>query len=168
MIAVDRLYLDTNVFIAMAEGTEDVSRKLYAIAGAQLPGDRFLFTSELSLAELLVHPIRQRNDALAQLYENWITDGGWLSVGPVDREVLEHAAHVRAQYASTKLPDAIHLSTAIGFGCSHFLTADNRLPEALELWRTKWGVTKGPARLNLLRLEMSILEEIVQVREAPE
>src|SRR6185312_2986825 len=150
--SVRRLYLDTNVFIAMAEGEDRLSSILYEMVGTQEPDEPFLYTSELSLAELIALPYRHSNDALIQLYDDWITDGGWLSVGPVARSVLWHAALIRSQYASIKLPDAIHLSTAIGFECAHFLTGDQRLPKNIELFHERWGIRNGPIQLEVLTL----------------
>lgn len=161
---IDRLYLDTNALIALAEGSDALSASLYELAGAQSVGEEFLFTSVLSLAELLVQPYKSQNDSLIDLYSNWLVDGGWLNVGPVDRDVLLYAAVVRSQYHAIKLPDAIHISTAIAFRCTHFLTDDKRLPERIELWHERWQLRKGPALLNILPLDRRLVDEIVRKR----
>lgn len=133
MEIINGLYLDTNVFIAMAEGATALSGKLYDFVRSQRPGHNFLFTSELSLAELLVYPLRHQEKGLVRLYDGWLTSGGWSTVVSISRPILLKAAYLRAQYATIKLPDAIHLSTAIEAGCTHFLTADKRLPERISL-----------------------------------
>lgn len=166
MPAVSRLYLDTNIFIALGEGSDDISTVLYELIGRQVPDEDFLFTSELSLAELLVQPYRQKNDELVSLYDNWIRPGSWLTVGPVDRSVLWYAAQVRVQYNSIKLPDAIHLSTAIGFECTHFLTGDKRIPDEIELWHERWGMVRGPSRLSVIRLSVDMVRELVAERRS--
>lgn len=161
MLDIDRLYLDTNVFIAMAEGANDLSSALYDLAADQGMASGFLCTSELALAELLVKPYRDQNNELIDLYDGWISSGSWLEVGPVDRMVLRYAAVLRQQYPAMKLPDAIHLSTAIGFGCSHCLTGDTRLPEEIRLIHTRWRMTKGPAVLRLVLLN---LDNVTRIR----
>ena len=96
---VQRLYLDANILILLGEGTGDVADLLSELAGMQLPAaSPFLCTSELSLAELLVHPYRRNDDVLIQQYDNWLVSGGFMEVGPVDRSVLSYAAVLRASY----------------------------------------------------------------------
>jgi predicted nucleic acid-binding protein len=160
MASIERLYLDTNVFIAMAEGADDLSAALYGLVADQQSKQRFLCTSELSLAELLVRPYREENDSLVQLYDNWIMPSSWLDVGPVDRNVLWFAAVVRQQHGSIKLPDAIHISTAIGLGCSHILTGDQRIPREISLTHKRWGIRNGPAKLEVLSLDPQTITTI--------
>jgi predicted nucleic acid-binding protein len=166
MADISRLYLDTNVFIAMAEGADELSSALYDLVASQVADEQFLCTSELAPAELLVKPYRDGNDPLIQLYDSWITPGGWLEVGPVERSVLWYAAVVRQQYRAIKLPDAIHVSTAIGMQSSHYLTGDKGLPEELNLVHTRWGMTRGPARLGVVRLSVESVKKIAQERKS--
>lgn len=161
---IDRLYMDTNALIALAEGSDALPGSLYELAGAQNAGEEFLFTSLLSLAELLVQPYKSRSDSLIDLYSDWLVDGGWLNVGPVDRDVLRYAAVVRSRHHAIKLPDAIHISTAIAFRCTHFLTGDKRLPEQIELRHERWGLIKGPAQLKIIPLDRRLVDEIVRKR----
>ncbi len=161
MTSIDRLYLDTNVFIAMAEGADSISDQLNQLAATQNPGSNFLFSSELSLAELLVHPIRNDNQPLQRMYEGWIQSGGWLTAAPVDRAVLRRSAEIRSLYRAVKLPDAIHLSTALAFQCTHFLTADRRLPAEIELPQDP-DERRAPLRLSVLTLEVDIVRGLVE------
>jgi predicted nucleic acid-binding protein len=125
----------------------------------------FLCTSELSLAELLVRPYREKNETLIQLYDNLIQrQNPWLEVGPVDHQTLWYAAVLRAGYPSIKLPDAIHLTTAIGFSCSHFLTADARIRGPVELLHEREGRFRGSASLEVLRPDASVLKSIIESR----
>jgi len=122
-----RLYLDANVFIYALEGYS---------AFVQLLGDLFdeidggrwsAVTSELALAECLVKPMMDGNEALCQTYENAFQETHSLHVGPVTRPVLVQAAALRAQNPALKLPDAIHAATAIACGCQTFVTNDKCL-----------------------------------------
>jgi predicted nucleic acid-binding protein len=162
--AINRLYLDANVFIALAEGSGPVSELLLELAGSQKPDEGFLFTSELSLAELLVHPCRDGDERVIQLYDNWTVSSGWLTVGPVDRDTLWSAALVRAEYSTLKLPDAIHLSTAVGFQCTHFLTADKRIPDTVQIPNRRHEVVRRSAPLEILRLDEDTLHMILKQR----
>lgn len=167
MDAIDRLYLDANIFILLGEGCGEIASLLYELislpAAGLLP---FFCTSEMTLAELLVRPYRERNDDLLRLYESWIVSGSTLGISSVDRAVLWGAAAIRATYRSVKLPDAIHLSTAIRMECSHVLTADRRIPDALEICTRQADHELGPARLEVLRPDPAVLLEIIETRRA--
>lgn len=164
MVRADRLYLDTNILIALAEGADDLSRMLWEMVGSQKPDQFFLCTSELTLAELMVMPVRQKDDKLLRLYDNWLVSGGLFEVAPIDKPILWGAATIRARYSTIKLPDAIHLSTALKMGCGHVLSADRGIPDELEVWSQQGGEEVGPARLTTLRPDLSTLDAIIRMR----
>jgi hypothetical protein len=65
---VSRIYLDTNVLIMLGEGGGRIVHLLYDLIGSQKPSDApFLCTSEFSLTELLVQPLRNRDEGLIRL-----------------------------------------------------------------------------------------------------
>ena len=120
-----RIYFDTNVFIAMHEGEgASVTPIVELVAKAQESSEPRLATSELTLSELLVLPVAKSDIELATLYERTIAPSNWLFLQTVDRTVLRLAARLRARQKSLRLPDAIHIATAVQLGCTHFLTAD--------------------------------------------
>lgn len=165
MERIRRLYLDANILMLLGEGRDDRAVLLTELAAAQEPSPKpFLCTSELTLAEVLVKPYREKDDRLIQQYENWMVLGGFMEIGPVHSSSLRFAAVLRAQYKSIKLPDAIHLSTAIGFGCSHFLSGDTRIPDRVERFHTRWGVTNGPAIVEVLPPTPDILRNIIEAQ----
>jgi predicted nucleic acid-binding protein len=45
---------------------------------------------------------------------------------PIDRSILVDAAHYRARLG-IKLPDAIHVATAVAAGCEIFLSNDRKI-----------------------------------------
>ena len=162
MVTVRRLYVDTNVFIRLFEGSDELVDHLRDLFLAERNGGKpFLTTSELTLAELLVNPYRRNDDKMIQIYDNWTLTNSALEVGPVNRYVLWYAAVLRSQFQSLKLPDAIHLSTAIGFGCSHFLTADKGIDDHYELMHQRFGSIKGPVRIDILRPEIDVVKHLV-------
>ncbi len=123
-----RVYLDTNIFIEIFEGRGRLSELLTRLLTAVENEDRQrLVTSQLALAELLVKPIALQREDLISVYDNWTISNTYLEVVPVVRELLKDAAALRANDKSLKLPDAIHLTTAIGTQCRYFLTRDKRI-----------------------------------------
>ncbi len=98
-------------------------------------GWRFI-SSELTLAEVLTKPIADAkltgNWALVDAYRFSIQDKANLqTIVPVSRAVLDMAADVRSENGSLRLPDAIHLATALSEACSVFVTNDLRFAAAL-------------------------------------
>lgn len=121
------IYLDSNILISAFGGEAERGNAplLMEMLGAATNRSIAPFlTSELSLAETLVRPFRTNDgEAIAEL-QTVFQPSAWLNVTPVDRTILLRSAQLRAQRPALKLPDAIHLSTALETGCTHILTAD--------------------------------------------
>jgi predicted nucleic acid-binding protein len=162
MRAVSRLYVDANILIHLVEHSDGLSAALTDLFTTQTSGRPFLVTSELTLAEVLVGPYRETNDRLIDRYDAATISSEQLEVGPVVRPVLWYAAALRAQYPALKTPDAIHVSTAIGMRCSHFLTADKRLADRYELTHHRYGLVKGPATVDVIRPELEVVQQLIE------
>ncbi len=135
-MTVFRLYLDTNPLIYALEGDDQQLRNCFRLLFEKL-NTYEVFTSELSLAEMLVQPYAADNHDLIERYKKLfrIEGNGFITVVPVSTEVLAHAAGFRGRQISLlkrnpKLPDCIHAATAYLSGCSHFMTRDN----GMKLW----------------------------------
>ena len=134
------VYLDANVFIAAVEGVQsDVRALLWQLFAAGESGRAVLVTSELRLAEVLPKvsaPIRRT-------YMDLIVRSGSFDLRSVSRQILvETAAYRRASIrkdsdgreSMVKLPDAIHIVTAIHSQCRKVLSDDAqlRLPQGYD------------------------------------
>ena len=139
IVSAPLLYIDTNVFIAALEGPEGTSDVAWQVLEAIERGDAVGVTSELTLAELLVQPMRRGDGELVSTYEAMIASDGVFTVAPVDRGALVTAARLRADHPSLRLPDAIHLATAIATGAGHLVTRDVRLAAASPIPVTDGG-----------------------------
>lgn len=119
------VYLDTNALISFFETDDSPIVFLFEQAAAGLVG---LFTSELTLAEILVDPLRNHEDALADVYEEFLRTGDddGFTVVPVSREILMVSARLRADWRG-KIPDSIHVATALAFECGIVVSSDQRL-----------------------------------------
>lgn len=119
----DRIYLDVNIWIYALEGYPNFRPDLAALFQAIDQGTLTAVTSELALAEALVKPIQNQDQATQKLYQQAIANRPNVEVIPIDRPILITAAQLRAT-TKLKLPDAIHAATALNAKCSTFLTND--------------------------------------------
>lgn len=117
------VYLDANVLIEAIEGpSSDIMRRIERLRTA---GQRVL-TSELTFAEVLMKPMQARMTEVVQLYEGVMAADGLVEAVPIGRDVLRKSAEVRA-WLGGKLPDTIHVATAILAGCDVIVSSDKRL-----------------------------------------
>lgn len=117
------IYLDTNVFIYLLEMYPQFISVLTDLFSRIDSGQLLAITSELTLAESLVKPIMENNLHLQHIYQSILQTSDFLEVVPVSRQVLLEAAKIRA-INNIKLPDAIHLATALTNHCQFFITND--------------------------------------------
>ena len=94
-------------------------------------GDFSVVTSTVTLLEVLVHPLRSNNAALAEEYRDILLNSKLMTV-EVSSTIAEQAARLRADY-NIRTPDAIQISAALKAGATHFFTNDIRLPEFAEI-----------------------------------
>ena len=119
----NRVYLDTNVFIYALEGFPPLDTELQDLFNAVGRGDFEGWTSELTLAEALVKPLKDGHTALIDAYDTTLQDRPHFHLLGITRTILREAARLRGS-TSLKLPDAIHLATAEQTGCTTFVTND--------------------------------------------
>lgn len=140
------LYLDVNAIIDIVEGSEAVAECFAELATAAGQAGTTILTSELSLAEVLVKPLREQDFGLIVAYNNLLAGGheSQIQTVPVSREVLGLAARVRNRKKSIKLPDAIHIATAEVTKCDAIVTADKG-------WHGATAIQLGdPTEFNLV------------------
>lgn len=123
-----RLYLDTNIFIYAFESKSERHQAAWRLLAATEHGRLPAFTSEMTLAELLVRPIRDGDATMVKVYEDLFSTAGPMTVVAVDRGILVAAATARAAVPALKLPDAIHLATANRCAITHSASFDKSIP----------------------------------------
>ncbi|HUN84497.1 MAG TPA: PIN domain-containing protein [Terracidiphilus sp.] len=121
---MSRVFLDTNFFIYLIEGSGHNGARARQLLRAFSARRDELFTSVMSLGEVLVAPLRNGDFTLAQRYRQ-IFRGKGISVLPFTEPAAEVFARLRI--GSIKPPDAIQMATAATAGCDLFLTNDDRL-----------------------------------------
>lgn len=122
---MSRIFLDTNFFIYLIEGVSPQSARARNLLRAFSARRDEVFTSVMTLGEVLVTPLGKGDFALAQRYRR-IFRGQGIAVLPFVEQAAEVFARIRIS-GKVKPPDAIQLATAGTVGCDLFLTNDDRL-----------------------------------------
>jgi len=116
------VYVDTAPIIYTVERHADYEALLLPLWTALDNQTIEVVTSELTLLETLVKPLRDGNQSLVADYEKLLT-ATVIRLEPVTANVLREAARIRAA-TGLKTPDAIHTATAMSVGCVQFITND--------------------------------------------
>lgn len=119
--------LDTAPLIYFIEQNPSYIAMMRVFFRALNQGNFTVVTSVVTLPEVLVYPLRQRNTQLSQQYRDILFNSTGLTTVEVDSNIAEIAAQLRADY-NLRTPDAIQMATAISVGSSFFFTNDVRLP----------------------------------------
>ena len=170
------VYLDACAIIELLEKRTAESSALTALLEVAAGNPSHLLTSELTLTEVLVEPIRglmdvtpwQEGAPFSRDHHDWylanLTDDSRLvRTLPVTRSILTRAALMRARVKSLRSPDAIHTATAYESGCTHFISGDQRLIKAIER-DPAWETARG--KFNFVPLETAAIEALIRQFDA--
>lgn len=125
-------YLDSSIIIyAFETANATVLPALGALFADLGSGATRARTSLVTRAEVLVKPFRERQDDLVRAYRDILSGTQDIAVQPVDAAIVDRAAELRAAHRILRLPDALHLATAVLCECRYFLTSDKRLPKRI-------------------------------------
>lgn len=130
-----RIYFDANALIRAIESEDAVAERLSDMLDWAEDGECNIITSELTLAETIVGPLKNLEStpddpkSLEQdkLYRSFAEGESPIKMWPVSRGILFEAAGLRAKRPSLKLPDAIHLATSSVARCEALVSGDKRL-----------------------------------------
>ncbi len=115
--------VDTAPIIYSVEENVDYKDLLLPLWEAAARKQIEVVVSELTLLEVLVHPLKNGDKGLADAYEDFLYKTDIILV-PISASILREAAKIRAIY-NLKTPDAIHTATALDVGCVQFITNDD-------------------------------------------
>ena len=118
-----KVYLDTSPIIYSVEKHADYWQLLTTLWKSLKANEIEVFTSELTLLETLVQPIKQNNQTLISAYESLLTTTE-INLLPISLDILRESANFRAAQ-NLKTPDAIHAATAFSANCDYLITNDD-------------------------------------------
>lgn len=119
-----RIFWDTNLFIYLVEGRAALADQVAGLLDRMRRRGDDLYTSALTLGEVLARPVALGLQPLADEYERRICRDA--IVVPFDRAAARHYAAIRADHG-IKAPDAVQLACAAAVGADLFITNDRRL-----------------------------------------
>ena len=123
---MSRVFWDTNLFIYLIEDFGELSERVVRLRARMLERKDHLYTSTLTLGEVLVKPVEAGNEQLREEYERAISAGAILI--PFDLGAAVRYAQIR-QDRTIRAPDAIQLACAAAGGIDLFITNDERLSQ---------------------------------------
>ena len=117
-----RIYLDTAPIIYSVEKIAVYWPFLRTLWQTAKSKEVEIVTSELTLLETLVQPIREDHQNLIAAYETLLTKTD-IGLYPITLEILRASAKLRATH-NFKTPDAIHSATALTSNCNYLIAND--------------------------------------------
>jgi predicted nucleic acid-binding protein len=121
---MSRIFWDSNLYIYLFEEYGQFTALTASLRTRMLErGDR-LFTSALTLGEILVKPMEMGDTGMCTRYEKTIA--ATTSVIPFDEDVAKRYAAIRRD-RTLRAPDVIQLASAASTQIDLFITNDGRL-----------------------------------------
>jgi len=134
LIKYNKAFFDTAPFIYLIEEHPDyinIVQEIFQQVDAKIIK---AITSYLTLLEVLVKPLQEEKQTIANKYKEILLKSSTLILIPMDEKIAIEAAKLRASY-NIKTPDSIQLATAIIGKADIFITNDESLKkvESIEI-----------------------------------
>jgi predicted nucleic acid-binding protein len=129
---VGKLGVDTAPLIYLVERHPTFGPLVRALVERAESGGLELISSTLTLTEVLSLPLERNDEATVSAYRSILLRSPYLHLRPIDLEVAEMAARLRALHR-LKTPDALQVAVACQAGCEAFLTNDRTLRRVTEV-----------------------------------
>lgn len=121
---MSRIFWDTNLFIYLIEDHGDLSERVAHLRKRMIERSDELYTSVLTVGEILVKPTEAGNEVLCRRYEAALRQG--TTIVALDVEAARLYAGIRKD-RTIRPPDAIQLACAAQARIDLFITNDERL-----------------------------------------
>jgi len=121
---MSRVFWDTNLFIYLFEDFGGFTSQVATLRSRMLTRGDELFTSAVTLGEILVKPMQVGDTKAVAYYQKLLTTAA--AVLPFEEKAAVVYARLRAD-RSLRPPDAMQLACAASAGVDLFITNDARL-----------------------------------------
>lgn len=129
---VTRLYIETAPLIYYVEENPTYIARMDAVMEAIEKSSISVFSSVITLTEVLNHPMKLGNKPLVQAYRDILINSARYQLVPINISIAESAANLRASY-NLRTPDALHVASALHYRCDVFLTNDAGIKRVTDL-----------------------------------
>ena len=126
------VYFDANIFIYILEHHPNFGEVCLSIVQRGVDKELDGYSGDLVMAELLVKPLKDNNARAVKAVKDLFSKETRIELLPHKQSTFEAAAVLRASY-KIKLPDALHIATAIENHIEIFLTNDREIPSIHEI-----------------------------------
>ena len=127
--------LDTSIFIYYIEKHEKyclLLDEIFERCNTKL-NEFKIITSTISLIEVLVKPIKEKQEEIANKYLDILLSSENVFVIMIDVNIAKKSAELRAKYNFLRTPDAIQLATSICTNAEFFICNDKKLKDVKEI-----------------------------------
>lgn len=121
---MSRIFWDTNLFIYLLEDKGELTERVVSLRERMGERSDELFTSTLTVGEILVRPVEAGDEQLVDQYEHALAAAA--TILPFDGPASREFASIRRD-RTIRPPDAIQLACAAAVGVDLFITNDQRL-----------------------------------------
>ena len=121
---MSRIFWDTNLFIYLIEDYGDLSERVVRVRKRMIERNDELYTSALTLGEILVKPSEAGDEVLCRRYEAALRQAA--TIIPLDVEAARFYATI-CKDRTIRPPDAVQLACAAQARADLFITNDERL-----------------------------------------
>ena len=121
-----KVFFDTNPIIYRLEDEEDFGKKVKHLM--DIYAESALATSTVTVTEYLTGAFQNNDSDKESNFKSMISDFKF-EVVPIDWNVAEEAARIRAKYKGFKTMDALQLAAAKISGCDAFVSNDLQLKQ---------------------------------------
>lgn len=129
---INPIAIDTAPFIYYIEEHKNYIETIDPLFIHISQGDIIAYTSLITLIEVLIKPMVEKNKKLIDKYGDLLTNSNNLILTDIDRNVAVESAKLRAKY-KIKTPDAIQLTSGLINGAKAFITNDGNLKKVKEI-----------------------------------
>jgi predicted nucleic acid-binding protein len=126
------LGVDTAPFIYFVEQNAHYMSRVNALFQQVSSGQIQVFTSVISLAEVLTMPIRMGSVEIEKRYRSMLLNTRNIHTLPITSQAAYASAQLRVNY-NLKLPDALQIAVCMEAECQAFLTNDFTLRRVQEI-----------------------------------
>ena len=127
-----RVYFDTNPIIYFIEQNTQFIELVTPVFEMIGEDSILAFTSELSLTEVLIKPIRDNRIQIIQTHKELLLDPELFTLISPNQDTFLLAAELGGK-SSMRMPDAIHMACAIESKCKYFITNDKGIKSTADV-----------------------------------